>query len=99
MENLERDLSCPTEKLTSEAYLNSRREYWRKEMKRNPAAYSHHNLSNGKAGGKSDNDLSTGQIISIIIGGLLLGALIAWAGPLLLLFGGFVGVMLLKCMR
>ena len=34
-----------------------------------------------------------------IIAFLLLMALIVWAGPLLLLFGAFIGIMLLKCMR
>ena len=85
--------------LKGEAFLNSRRAYWRKEMEKNPVAHGHHYLSNDKAEKKSDNDLSIGQIISIIVGGILFGALIAWAGSLILLFALFVGAMLLKCMR
>ena len=48
---------------------------------------------------KSDNDLSTGQIISIIVGCLLIGALIAWAGSLFFLFLILIGALLLKCWR
>lgn len=48
---------------------------------------------------KSDNDLSAGQIISIIIGGLLVGALIAWAGSLFFLFLILIGALFLKCWK
>lgn len=45
---------------------------------------------------KTENVL---KIVFVIIVGCLLGLLIAWAGNLLLLFGLFIGAMLLKCMR
>jgi hypothetical protein len=45
---------------------------------------------------KTENIL---RIVFAIIGGCLIGALFIWAGPLLLLFGLFIGALLLKCMR
>ena len=48
---------------------------------------------------KDYNRLSTGEFIAILIVGGLFGVLIAWAGPLILLFALFVGALLLKCWR
>lgn len=45
---------------------------------------------------KTENVL---KIVFIIIVGCLFGLLIVWAGNLLVLFGLFIGAMLLKCMR
>ena len=61
--------------VSQEKYLNERRSYWRKVAE-----------EEGKAPGfeakkvKDPNSLSTGQIIALIIGGLLVGA--AFASPL-----------------
>ena len=45
---------------------------------------------------KTENVL---KIVFFIIVGCLFRLLIAWAGNLLVLFGLFIGAMLLKCMR
>ena len=39
MTHLTTESDCPSNSLTGEAYLNSRREYWRKEIANNSSSY------------------------------------------------------------
>lgn len=95
----------PTNGLTGDAYLNSRREYWRKEMAKDPGPYRNSNInSNSSFSNQTTNntteDSSVLPIISGLIGaGIFIAIIVSGGGPLLLLFGLFIGALLLKCMR
>jgi hypothetical protein len=87
-------INSEEKKLSGEAYLNSRREYWRKE------AANNRNLPKKKVSEYS-NVLTI--VLSVVVGGVFL-ALFAYfialgGGPLLILFLLFIGALLLKCMR
>ena len=88
-----------TNGLTGEAYLNSRREYWRNEAaKESPSCQNTISESN-----KTDDSNESTNYLGIIFGGiffvLFVFILASGGGPLLVLFGLFVGALLLKCMR
>lgn len=89
--------------LTDDAYLNSRREYWRKEMAKDPGSYRNSNSNNLSNSQKTKNTIEESSVLPIISGligaGIFIAIIVSGGGPLLVLLGLYVGALLLKCMR
>ena len=68
------DDNNPTTKLTGEAYLNNRRDYWRKERAKNPALP----LKTTKEEEKPKKDTDWANIIGIIVGVIIMVAVFAF---------------------
>ena len=92
-------VTSSTNGLKGEAYLNSRREYWRKEIANNSSSYKNTSQTYEK---KADGSNVFSNILGFIVGGAVLAfiayVIVSGGGPLLVLFVLFIGAMMLKCM-
>lgn len=101
MTQLTTESDCPSNSLTGEAYLNSRREYWRKEIANNPSSYKNKTSQPFKK--KADESNVLWNLLGFIFGGAVFAFIVyiiaSGGGPLLILFILYIGALTLKCMR
>lgn len=101
--NLQNDKenTIPKKELTGEAFLNSRREYWRNEIAKDSASCPN-NISQPNKKEDDDSDIFP-NLLGYITGGIVIAFIMyciaSGGGPLLILLMLYVGAMLLKCMR
>lgn len=100
MEHLGKDLDIPINKLTGEDYLNSRREYWRKDIEKDPSSFR---INTSQLLKKTDYSDIFPNLLGYITRGIVIAFIMyciaSGGGPLLILLMLYVGAMLLKCMR